>query len=79
MTRARGAAGLLLGCLLSLPCRASDPEKPWYEQVSFDALVSASYSYNFNRPDSRTNPLRVFDFDDDTFKSASSTCRPSGR
>jgi hypothetical protein len=33
-----------------------------------NAFVSASYSYNFNRPDSGTNQLRVFDFDDNSFK-----------
>jgi hypothetical protein len=42
--------------------------KPWYEEVSVNAFVSASYSYNANRPDSGTNQLRVFDFDDNSFK-----------
>lgn len=42
--------------------------KPWYEEISVNAFVSASYSYNFNRPDSGTNQFRVFDFDDNTFK-----------
>ncbi len=42
--------------------------KPWYEEIAVNGLVSASYSYNFNRPDSGTNQLRVFDFDDNTFK-----------
>jgi Putative beta-barrel porin-2, OmpL-like. bbp2 len=42
--------------------------KPWYEEIAVNAFVSASYSYNFNRPDSGTNQLRVFDFDDNTFK-----------
>jgi hypothetical protein len=42
--------------------------KPWYEEVSVNAFVSASYSYNTNRPDSGTNQLRVFDFDDNSFK-----------
>jgi hypothetical protein len=44
------------------------PAKPWYEELSVNAFVSASYSYNVNRPDSGTNQLRVFDFDDNTFK-----------
>jgi hypothetical protein len=42
--------------------------KPWYEEIAVNAFVSASYSYNFNRPDSGTNQLRVFDFDDNSFK-----------
>ena len=42
--------------------------RPWYEAVALDGFLSATYSYNFNRPASGTNQLRVFDFDDDTFK-----------
>ncbi|MCM3876068.1 MAG: porin [Thermoanaerobaculia bacterium] len=42
--------------------------KPWYEEVAVNAFVSASYSYNLNRPDSGTNQFRVFDFDDNSFK-----------
>ena len=44
------------------------PAKPWYEELTVNAFVSASYSYNLNRPDSGTNQLRVFDFDDNSFK-----------
>ncbi len=47
---------------------AAPPAKPWYEELTVNGFVSASYSYNFNRPDSGTNQLRVFDFDDNTFK-----------
>ena len=47
---------------------AAPAARPWYEELSVNAFVSASYSYNFNRPDSGTNQLRVFDFDDNTFK-----------
>jgi Putative beta-barrel porin-2, OmpL-like. bbp2 len=47
---------------------APPPAKPWYEEIAVNAFVSASYSYNFNRPDSGTNQLRVFDFDDNSFK-----------
>ncbi|HEX7613998.1 MAG TPA: porin [Thermoanaerobaculia bacterium] len=47
---------------------ATPPAKPWYEEIAINAFVSASYSYNFNRPDSGTNQLRVFDFDDNSFK-----------
>src|SRR5664279_3591127 len=47
---------------------ATPPAKPWYEEIAINAFLSASYSYNFNRPDSGTNQLRVFDFDDNSFK-----------
>lgn len=51
------------------PSPASPPAtKPWYEEIAINGFVSGSYSYNLNRPDSRTNQLRVFDFDDRTFK-----------
>src|SRR5262249_16662516 len=33
-----------------------------------DGFLSASWSYNANRPDTRVNGYRVFDFDDETFK-----------
>lgn len=36
--------------------------KPWYRQFTANAFFSASYTYNFNHPDSQLNQLRVFDF-----------------
>ncbi len=50
--------------------RAAPPPaaKPWYEEIAVNGFVSASYSYNTNRPASGTNQFRVFDFDDNTFK-----------
>lgn len=50
------------------PAPPPAPAKPWYEELSVNAFVSASYSWNFNRPASGTNQVRVFDFDDNTFK-----------
>src|SRR5450759_1635088 len=47
---------------------APPPAKPWYEEIAVNAFASASYSYNLNRPDSGTNQIRVFDFDDNSFK-----------
>jgi len=41
---------------------------PWLDEVTLDGFVSTSYSFNLNRPDSRTNQLRVFDFDDNSMK-----------
>jgi hypothetical protein len=44
------------------------PLPAWLGEVSLNGFVSASYSYNFNRPASGTNQFRVFDFDDNSFK-----------
>jgi len=65
VTFALGAARPSLGQPAPAPAPAA---KPWYEEIAVNAFVSASYSYNTNRPDSRTNQFRVFDFDDNTFK-----------
>lgn len=43
---------------------ATSPQPPWYQQVAFNAFLSASWSYNVNSPASRTNQFRVFDLDD---------------
>jgi hypothetical protein len=40
----------------------------WPGEIVLNGFLEASYSYNFNRPPSRTNQFRVFDFDDNTFK-----------
>ncbi|HEX5854859.1 MAG TPA: porin [Thermoanaerobaculia bacterium] len=76
LTAALGAAPPTLGQPAPTPtpvpaapaAPAPPPAKPWYEEIAVNAFVSASYSYNFNRPDSGTNQLRVFDFDDNSFK-----------
>jgi len=64
---------LLVRACLAAPrtCQAAEeaPQPPtWPEGVTLNGFVSSSYSYNFNRPDSRTNQLRVFDFADNSFK-----------
>jgi hypothetical protein len=43
-------------------------ESAFCTDITFHGFVSGSYSYNFNTPDSGQNQLRVFDFDDNTFK-----------
>jgi hypothetical protein len=71
LTAAFGAAPLLLGQPAPTPAPTPDPApatKPWYEEVAVNGFVTASYSYNANRPASGTNQFRVFDFDDNTFK-----------
>ena len=62
-----GVAGLA-GVRVARAQDAAAAAKPWYEEVAVDGFVSTSYSYNFERPDTRTNAFRVFDFDDNTFK-----------
>jgi hypothetical protein len=44
------------------------PAPKWYDEITVNGFLSASYSYNTNRPASGTNQFRVFDFDDNTFK-----------
>lgn len=65
--------GAGVGCVRPRAARAQDstgpaPARPWYQDVSLNGFVSASYSHNFNRPASRTNQFRVFDFSDASFK-----------
>src|SRR4051812_4761729 len=77
--RHRACMALLLATIGALaiepaPLRAQDSAPPashdtsGADPVSIDGFVSASYSYNINRPLGRTNALRVFDFDDGDFK-----------
>ena len=66
-------AGLLLGAwnVTPRPCAAdaaADGMPAWLHEMTLNGFFAASYSYNFNRPASMTNQLRVFDFDDNTFK-----------
>lgn len=46
----------------------ASPGRAWYQDISLNGFVSAGYSFNSNRPASRTNQFRVFDFSDATFK-----------
>ena len=65
--RARGLF-FLLGVFAFAAASAAAAPPPWYEAITVNGLVSSSYSYNFNRPPSRLNGFRVFDFDDNSFK-----------
>ena len=74
--RNRSSAPLLAAAaafLATLPLAADEPAAPapapkWYEEITVNGLASASFSYNLNRPASGTNQVRVFDFDDNSFK-----------
>src|SRR5262245_55753505 len=46
-----------------------EPEhQPWYKAIQVNGFAEVTYSFNFNRPDSGLNTLRVFDFDDRELK-----------
>jgi hypothetical protein len=66
------AAVLAVACVASpgpsAAAKASTSHPSWLDQVALSAFLASSYSYNSNRPASGTNQLRVFDFDDNTFK-----------
>src|SRR6185295_19337710 len=47
---------------------ATQTVSSWIDEITVNGFLSTSYSYNFNRPPSRTNLFRVFDFDDNSFK-----------
>ena len=78
MAAASRCAGLLVVAMLAgawsvapRPCAAdadASATPAWLREVALNGFLSTSYSYNFNRPASGTNQLRVFDFDDNTFK-----------
>lgn len=54
-----------IGCVYAQePAQSSK----WYENITVNGFLSASYSYNFNRPGNRKNQLRVFDAEDNSFK-----------
>ena len=50
------------------PTPTPTPAPKWYDEIAVNGFLSASYGYNFNRPDSGTNQYRTFDFDDNAFK-----------
>lgn len=41
---------------------------PNLQRMNFNVYFSSSYSYNTNKPSNHSNQLRVFDFDDNSFK-----------
>lgn len=66
------SAVLAGACLLApRPCAAGGTAAAppaWLDEVALDGFLCTSYGYNFNRPASGTNQMRVFDFADDTFQ-----------
>lgn len=66
------ALSLGMGAALLPPpvvrAQGTGEERPWYEAIAVHGFASTSWSYNFERPNSRLNAFRVFDFDDNMFK-----------
>ena len=58
LTPAIGLATLLA---MSAPALAQTPAPTPVKRTTINAFVSASTTYNFNRPDTKQNQLRVFD------------------
>ena len=48
----------------SHPGPPAPPAPSWLEGITLNGFAESSFSYDFNRPDSGKNALRVFDFDD---------------
>jgi len=62
------AAGACFGATLSAAAQDAPGPEPWHEAITVHAFAEASFVYNFNRPDSGLNALRVFDYDDHELK-----------
>ena len=43
------------------------PLPKWFDELAVNAFISTAYQYNSNRPTTRTNSYRVFDFSDNSF------------
>lgn len=61
------AGGLALAVPSVAPAQSAGGDL-WYEQITLNGFLSTTYSFNFNHPASRTNQLRVFDIDDQSFE-----------
>ncbi|HEX8953933.1 MAG TPA: outer membrane beta-barrel protein [Polyangia bacterium] len=47
---------------------ADEAPKSWFQQITVNAFASASYTWNFNNPQSNQNQLRAFDYDHNSFR-----------
>ena len=67
----RGRACAIVGAL-ALICShaalADEAPKSWFQQITVNAFASASYTWNFNNPQSNINQLRAFDYDHNSFR-----------
>ncbi|MCA1665026.1 MAG: porin [Myxococcales bacterium] len=53
---------------MSQTASADEAPKSWFQLITINAFASASYTWNFDDPASRTNRLRAFDYDHDSFR-----------
>jgi hypothetical protein len=58
----------LLVCVTAANLFAQDNEHSPLNNVKMNLLLSTAYSYNFNNPANMKNTLRVFDYDNNSFK-----------
>lgn len=61
----------LAGMLALFACNdvfADEPPKSWWQLITLNAYASASYTWNFNDPQSNLNQLRAFDYDQNTIR-----------
>ena len=60
------------GACALLACRLATadepPPKSWFQQITVNAFASASYTWNFNDPQSNLNQLRAFDYDHNSIR-----------
>jgi hypothetical protein len=47
---------------------ATPPALPWYAQITWNAFISTSYTWNFNNPPSKLNKIRALDYDHNSFR-----------
>ena len=50
------------------PSPAPAAALPWYAQITWNAFISASYTWNFNNPLSKINRIRAMDYDHNSFR-----------
>jgi hypothetical protein len=68
MVRRALLAGLAATLLHAQAPSSDQSEKKWYQTVTFNGFLSASYNWNFNQPADRTNAFHIFDFADNYWK-----------
>ncbi|HXU68768.1 MAG TPA: outer membrane beta-barrel protein [Polyangia bacterium] len=61
----------LAGVLALVTCNAAladEAPKSWWQLITLNAYASASYTWNFNDPQSNLNQLRAFDYDSNSIR-----------
>src|SRR6185369_5718564 len=50
-----------------LLCATAHADDKWYDKIQINGFASVAYEWNFNRPQSGLNQLRIFDFNHNNF------------